>query len=132
MQEFLQFLTFLLVFVAGWGIAQFGLLYPHGIRSVWHPIYAITLAYYQMFGQLNADNVIRSQPFDFPKTEEDGWCTKNETEYHEYGRIRCPDTNTNWLVYLFLMLFILMTNLVLFNLLIAIFNYTMDCIQGIL
>ena len=118
--------------MAGWGFCQYSILYPQAPWGFWHIVYAVTMSYYQMFGELFAENVIRSRPFDMPTKQdaEDGWCTSNASEYSNYERIRCPDTQTNWIIHLFLMVFLLISNLLLLNLLIAIFSNTFEKIQS--
>ena len=57
-------------------------------------------------------------------------CTNDEELYSNYTMLRCSDRKTNWIVSLLLMVFILLTNLLLFNLLIAIFSKTFEKIEG--
>ena len=130
----MYFLAILLVFVAGWGISQYAILYPEVEWSndflflAQHVASALALAYYQMFGEMYTDNVIRSPPFDMPDNDE--WCTNDPLLYRNYTQLRCPDKKTNWLVFAFLTVFMILTNLMLFNLLVAIFNYAFNKIQG--
>ena len=58
-------------------------------------------------------------------------CTTDEALYSNYTKVRCADKNVNWIVLIFLMGFILLTNLLLFNLLIAIFSKAFEKIEGI-
>ena len=121
-------MTILVVVVGGWGFCQYSILYPESTFDIWHVVYGLTLAYFQMFGELKLDSVIHPIPFDMP--EEEGWCTDDEELYSNYTKLRCPDKNINWVIYFGLMIFLVLTNLLLFNLLIAIFSNTFQKIEG--
>ena len=129
-EQTMYFLAILAVFIAGWGFCQYSILYPQSPWSTWQIVGALSLAYYQMYGELQTENVIRSWPFDMPHPEDKEWCTTDVDLYSNYTQIRCPNSRTNWLVFIFLMFFLLLTNLLLFNLLIAIFSNTFQKIEG--
>ena len=57
-------------------------------------------------------------------------CSKGSADSDNYEMVRCPDTRTNWVVMIFLVFYVLLTNLLLFNLLIAIFTSTYEKIEG--
>lgn len=59
-----------------------------------------------------------------------GECTNDENKYLSYEKVRCADPHTNWLVAILLAFYVLITNLLLFNLLIAIFTTTYEKILG--
>lgn len=59
-----------------------------------------------------------------------GECTNDENKYLNYEQVRCADPHTNWFVVILLALYVLVTNLLLFNLLIAIFTTTYEKILG--
>ena len=126
------FLAILVVFMIGWGVAQYSMLYPQTKPGFWHAVDAITLAYHQMYGDTYADSVIRAEPFDMPapdSAEED--CTSREEYYSNYTKIRCSDRRASYPVFIMLSVFLLLTNLLLLNLLIAIFSTTYSKIEGV-
>ena len=125
------------VFVAGWRICQYSILYPQhpwgwNGRTIWHIVYAFSTSYYQMFGELFTENVIASRPYDMYSAQDvaEGFCTNNASEYNNFENIRCPNTHANWIVYLLLMIFLIISNLLLLNLLIAIFSNTYEQIES--
>ncbi len=115
------------VFVAAWGVAQHGLLFPNSAFRVELLRDVIILPYFQMYIQTYSDSAIQAPPFDMPG---EGDCTDDPEIYSNYTEKRCADKRTNWIVLLFLMVFVLLTNLLLFNLLIAIFAQTFEKIEG--
>ena len=122
-----MFLAIFLVFIVSWGVAQYGLLYPNTELSPWLIRDILILPYWQMYADLHKDSVIQAPPYEMG--EEDS-CTNDPELYSNYTKIRCPDKRTNWIVLLLLMGYLLLTNLLLFNLLIAIFAKTFDEIEG--
>lgn len=49
----------MLVFLVGWGVAQYALLFPHSAASPWLVRDLITLSYWQMHTELYAQRVIQ-------------------------------------------------------------------------
>ena len=82
-----------------------------------------------MYSDLNKDKAIQAPPYDMVGGED---CTTDPELYSNYSMVRCSDPATNWIVLLFLMGYLLLTNLLLFNLLIAIFAQTFEKIEGII
>ena len=117
------------VFVISWGIAQYGLIFPHSTLSAWLFRDVFVLPYMQMFVDLHSQEVLQAPPYDMLGAEV---CTDDPQLYSNYTLIRCSDKSTNWIALLFLMGYLLITNLLLFNLLIAIFSQTFAKVQGIL
>ena len=123
-----KFLAIFAVFVISWGVAQHGLLFPQS-KFRWELFRdALILPYFQMYIELYTQ-VIQSPPYD---TGDEESCTNDPDLYLNYTNLRCPDSRTNWIVLLFLMVFMLLTNLLLFNLLIAIFSQTFEKIEGLI
>ena len=120
MMETVKFLALLVFVVIGWGICQYAILFPRSEFSIGHVINALTSAYYQMFGDFFAQNIIPSRFAEINGIDYTEWCNNNELNNTSEVGQNC--NKYNWLVYLFLMYFILITNIMLFSLLIAIFN----------
>ena len=112
-----------------WGVAQHGLLFPNSPFSIQLLRDVLVAPYFQMYIQLFNEKAIQAPPYDMPG---DGECTDDPDLYLNYTKMRCADKKTNWIVLLFLMVFVLLTNLLLFNLLIAIFSQTFEKIEGVL
>ena len=110
-----------------WGIAQYGLLYPHAQLNYWTVRDILVLPYFQMYPELYSREAIQSPPYDMIR---EGECSDDPLIYRNYTALRCADKRTNWIVLLLLMAYILITNLLLFNLLIAIFTSLFEDIQG--
>ena len=123
----MKFLFILVVYVVAWAFAQYSLLYQQTPLNFRHPIDSLTMAYYQMFGEMNLDTVIKSKPFYMESENE---CTENYDLYSNYTQIRCPDKDTNYAAYLLFGIYLMLTNVLLFNLLIAIFSSAYEQVQG--
>ncbi len=146
-------MAIIVVFAITWGIIQYSLLYPptdmveNGniypiwtgdndiikiLNSVWLLVRVLRdtllLPFWQMFTQFYMDNLIKASPYDLPESSD--WCTNDPVLFMNYTLPRCPDLNTSWLIPFFLIGYALITNLLIFNLLIAIFNNTYQEIQG--
>ena len=121
------FLAVFLVFMVSWGVTQYGLLFPETefrielIRDI------LILPYWQMYGDLHKDSVLQAPPYDMP---EDGACTDDINLYTNYTQLRCSDKRFNGIALIFLAFYLLITNILLFNLLIAIFSSTYGKIEG--
>ena len=124
------YLIIIFAFVGGWGVCEFGILYPQAELDSAHILHAYSLAFYQMFSQTYLDRVIRSGPFDTPLGSDDEWCTNNETLASSFTNLHCPDRRVSWIVFYLLMIFLVLANLMLFNLLIAIFSNIYQKIEG--
>ncbi len=127
----LLFMCILGVFVIGWAITQYSLLYPDNEPSVHHILSAFSIAYFQMFGNLFVDSIIKYKPMDTSKPDDRDWCTKESDIYSNYTQMRCPDETASSFVYFLLMVYLSLTTLLLFNLLIAVFSNTYTQIQGL-
>ncbi|ESO89164.1 hypothetical protein LOTGIDRAFT_229069 [Lottia gigantea] len=111
------FFLILLVFIMSFGIAYQANLYPNSPSS-WVILKNILyLPYWQMYGELFLERV---------EGEEEG-CTYNETIWREDLSQRCPETNA--FVPVLLAIYMILTNILLVNLLIAMFSYTFQTIQ---
>ena len=127
----LSFLSILGVFLFGWAITQYSLLYPVNDFSLWHYLTAFSMAYFQMFGNLYTDSIIKYKPLDTSNPGDRDWCTNESDIYSDYSQMRCPDETASSFVYFLLMVYMSLTTLLLFNLLIAVFSNIYTKIQGL-
>ncbi|XP_052709281.1 transient receptor potential cation channel subfamily M member-like 2 isoform X1 [Crassostrea angulata] len=111
------FLLILLVFILSFGVTYQANLYPNAPQEwsvlqdvLYHP-------YWQMYGELFLENKEGKDP-----SEDLGTCTKNETLWRSGEKERCPEKS--FLVVLLMAVFLLLTNVLLLNLLIAMFSDT--------
>uniref|UniRef100_A0A8C8DVL1 Transient receptor potential cation channel, subfamily M, member 4a n=1 Tax=Oryzias sinensis TaxID=183150 RepID=A0A8C8DVL1_9TELE len=112
------FMFFLAVWLLAYGVANQALLYSYDPRSTWIFRRVFYRPYMHIFGQI-------------PIHEMDGkfFCCTNDTAAIEAGAEPCIDTYANWLVVLLLVVYLLFTNIVLVNMLIAMFSHTFSKVQ---
>ncbi|XP_020505240.1 transient receptor potential cation channel subfamily M member 4a [Labrus bergylta] len=122
MKDVFFFLFFLAVWLMAYGVANQALLYPYDPRPNWIFRRVFYRPYLHIFGQIPIDEM------DADKREENK-CTNNATLI-EAGEEPCMSTYANWLVVILLVIYLLFTNIVLVNLLIAMFSYTFSKVQG--
>ena len=120
----LLFLAILFVFVFAWGLAQYSILFPQTYPHVLQPIDALLLAFHQMFVNIYS----KGEPFDMPGPDND--CTNDPDLYLNYTAVRCTDRPATYTAFILMSVYLLFTNLLLFNLLIAIFSTTYQKIEG--
>ncbi|XP_077978875.1 transient receptor potential cation channel subfamily M member 2-like [Glandiceps talaboti] len=115
MQDLPPFLMIFFVFFLSFGIAYQVLLYPNDLFS-WNMVWAvISIPYWQLFGYLHLDMV-----------EDTPNCTRNATLANSDPNImRCPEVEDYpWLVPILIAVFMIMSNILLLNIVIAVFNQT--------
>ncbi|XP_041856895.1 transient receptor potential cation channel subfamily M member 4a [Melanotaenia boesemani] len=115
------FLFFLAVWLMAYGVANQALLYSYDPRPDWILRRVIYRPYLYIFGQiplheLDAVNVGEIN------------CTDIAEEI-DAGAEPCMSTYANWLVAILLVIYLLFSNIVLVNLLIAMFSYTFSKVQ---
>ncbi|XP_008288443.1 transient receptor potential cation channel subfamily M member 4a [Stegastes partitus] len=115
------FLFFLAVWLMAYGVANQALLYTYDPRPNWIFRRVFYRPYLHIFGQIPINEM------DADKWEEAN-CTNNAAEI-EAGAEPCLSTYANWLVVILLVIYLLFTNIVLVNLLIAMFSYTFSKVQ---
>ncbi|CAL1535907.1 unnamed protein product [Lymnaea stagnalis] len=114
------FFFILLVFVLGFGVAYHINMFPNQPLS-WSILYTVFLyPYFQIYGELFLDEL-------GGKIADGDGCTKNQTIWLEDPSQRCPEKNA--IVYIFLAVYLVLTNILLINLLIAMFSYTFQKVQ---
>uniref|UniRef100_A0A8C1WJI6 Transient receptor potential cation channel, subfamily M, member 4a n=1 Tax=Cyprinus carpio TaxID=7962 RepID=A0A8C1WJI6_CYPCA len=115
------FLFFLGVWLMAYGVANQALLYSYDSRPGWVIRRVFYRPYMHIYGQIPLDEI------DADKRHEKE-CTDNVTLIHQ-GAEPCPQSEANWLVLILLSVYLLVTNILLVNLLIAMFSYTFNKVQ---
>ncbi|XP_053515680.1 transient receptor potential cation channel subfamily M member 4 isoform X2 [Artibeus jamaicensis] len=126
MKDVFFFLFFLGVWLVAYGVATEGLLRPQDqdlpkiLRRVFYR------PYLQIFGQIPQEEMdVTLMKHTNCSTEEGLWARPSGAQ-DGY----CVSLYANWLVVLLLVIFLLVANIVLVNLLIAMFSYTFGKVQG--
>ncbi|KAL7860806.1 hypothetical protein AOLI_G00171550 [Acnodon oligacanthus] len=115
------FLFFLGVWLMAYGVANQALLYSYDPRPYWVFRRVFYRPYLHIYGQIPLDEIDAHKRGEKP-------CTNNVTLIHE-GAEPCPQSEANWLVLILLSIYLLVTNVLLLNLLIAMFSYTFSKVQ---
>ncbi|KAK9535884.1 hypothetical protein VZT92_008238 [Zoarces viviparus] len=121
MKDVFFFLFFLAVWLLAYGVANQALLYSYDPRPVWIFRRVFYRPYLHIFGQIPINEMDADKLVKVP-------CTNNATLI-EAGEEPCLSTYSNWLVVVLLVIYLLFTNIVLVNLLIAMFSHTFSKVQ---
>nr|XP_020463822.1 transient receptor potential cation channel subfamily M member 5-like [Monopterus albus] len=121
LKDVFLFLFFLVVWLVAYGVANQALLYKYDPRPLWIFRRVFYRPYLQIFGHIATHEMDAHKLGDMS-------CTDNITLI-EAGEEPCVNIYANWLVILLLVIFLLGTNIVLLNLLIAMFSYTFSKVQ---
>ncbi|XP_009926293.2 transient receptor potential cation channel subfamily M member 5 [Haliaeetus albicilla] len=123
MKDVFFFLFFLSVWLIAYGVTTQALLHPNDSRVEWIFRRVLYRPYLQIFGQIPLDEIDTSRMY--PRN-----CTFNPLQIMQENLPSCPNSYANWLIILLLVIFLLVTNVLLMNLLIAMFSYTFQVVQG--
>ncbi|KAL8572120.1 hypothetical protein ACOMHN_052917 [Nucella lapillus] len=116
--DLMSFVAILMVFICAYAIASEAILYPKAELS-WKLLYNLPRrAYWQVYGELFLEDI-----------EGTGACTTDPALYNNYDEVRCPSIVGRYLVPVMMGIYVLMTNVLLLNLLIAMFSYTFQRVQ---
>ncbi|KAJ8245852.1 hypothetical protein GJAV_G00261000 [Gymnothorax javanicus] len=121
MKDVFFFIFFLGVWLLAYGVANQALLYMYDPRPGQVLRNVFYRPYLHIFGQIPLEEI------DVAKAGEVE-CTKNMTLISD-GEEPCMSTYSNWLVVILLVIYLLVTNVLLLNLLIAMFSYTFSKVQ---
>uniref|UniRef100_G3NMH9 Transient receptor potential cation channel, subfamily M, member 4a n=1 Tax=Gasterosteus aculeatus aculeatus TaxID=481459 RepID=G3NMH9_GASAC len=121
MKDVFFFLFFLAVWLLAYGVANQALLYAYDPRPDWIFRRVFYRPYLHIFGQIPIHEMDADKLVEIP-------CTNNATLV-EAGAEPCMSTYANWLVVILLAIYLLFTNIVLVNLLIAMFSHTFSKVQ---
>ncbi|XP_053462912.1 transient receptor potential cation channel subfamily M member 4 isoform X1 [Nycticebus coucang] len=126
MKDVFFFLFFLGVWLVAYGVATEGLLRPkdHDLPSILRRVFY--RPYLQIFGQIPQEDM------DVALMEHTNCSSEQGLWGHPPGPKAgsCVSLYANWLVVLLLVIFLLVANIVLVNLLIAMFSHTFGKVQG--
>ncbi|XP_076971474.1 transient receptor potential cation channel subfamily M member 5 [Tamandua tetradactyla] len=118
MKDVFFFLFFLSVWLVAYGVTTQALLHPHDGRPEWIFRRVLYRPYLQIFGQIPLDEIDEARVN----------CSRHALLQEDSPS--CPNLYANWLVIVLLVAFLLVTNVLLMNLLIAMFSYTFQVVQG--
>uniref|UniRef100_A0A665UD19 Transient receptor potential cation channel subfamily M member 4-like n=1 Tax=Echeneis naucrates TaxID=173247 RepID=A0A665UD19_ECHNA len=121
MKDVFFFLFFLAVWLMAYGVANQALLYSYDPRPNWIFRRVFYRPYLHIFGQIPIHEMDADKLSDVN-------CTDDASRI-EAGEEPCVSTYANWLVVILLVIYLLFTNIVLVNLLIAMFSYTFSKVQ---
>ncbi|KAJ8035331.1 Transient receptor potential cation channel subfamily M member 2 [Holothuria leucospilota] len=116
MQDMLFFLCLLIVFVTGYGVTYFAILFPNesNPKTLFSGIFSTT--YIQMFGENLLDDIEVKD------------CSDNVTLIEMGLAKRCPQHT--WIGRILLYFYMMLSTVLLLNLLIAMFSYTFSNVQA--
>ncbi|XP_013398789.1 transient receptor potential cation channel subfamily M member 2 [Lingula anatina] len=114
--DLLGFFVILMVFVLAYGLASQAILYPNVDLTPVIIVDVLRKAYWQMYGELFLEDI-----------EGITDCTTDLAGNSTLPR--CPSEAGTWVTPILLGLYILFTNILMFNLLIAMFSYTFDKVK---
>ncbi|XP_072166948.1 transient receptor potential cation channel subfamily M member 5-like [Diadema setosum] len=114
--DLVMFISILVIFLLSYGIASQAILYPNQEDPVNVFKGILYRAYFQVFGELYLDVIMGPEG-----------CTRNETMIEEGNFSPCPDNS--WTGLILLAVYMLISNVLLLNLLIAMFSYTFSTVQ---
>ncbi|XP_078660979.1 transient receptor potential cation channel subfamily M member-like 2 isoform X2 [Branchiostoma floridae x Branchiostoma belcheri] len=119
LKDLMFFIFILIIFILAYGVATQSILYPNESRvgtvlqGIFHK------AYFQIYGELFLEEIMN-----------DGFnCVANNSEAMATNQQRCPSEEGTYVVPVLLGLYMLVTNVLLLNLLIAMFGYTFEKVQ---
>ncbi|XP_067892332.1 transient receptor potential cation channel subfamily M member 2 isoform X2 [Heterodontus francisci] len=125
MKDIFFFLFLLVLAMVAYGVAKQGILTHNEQRLGWIFQGVVYQPYRMIFGEIPTD--VSFSGFDTSQ------CTVNGTDPY---KPKCPEHDSNsvpvfpeWLTIILLCLYLLFTNILLLNLLIAMFNYTFQVVQ---
>ncbi|XP_034566625.1 transient receptor potential cation channel subfamily M member 4a [Notolabrus celidotus] len=121
MKDVFFFLFFLAVWLMAYGVANQALLYSYDPRPNWIFRRVFYRPYLHIFGQIPIHEMDTDKLVEVE-------CTNNATLIAA-GEEPCLSGYANWLVVILLVIYLLFTNIVLVNLLIAMFSYTFSKVQ---
>ncbi|XP_050404614.1 transient receptor potential cation channel subfamily M member-like 2 isoform X2 [Patella vulgata] len=117
-QDLLPFVLIILIFVVAYAISSEALLYPNSKLS-WKLLYhLLRKAYWQIYGELFLEDI-----------EGESQCTNDPNLYDDYDQLRCPTEVGKYIAPVLLAIYIFLINVLLLNLLIAMFSSTITAIK---
>ncbi|XP_050410317.1 transient receptor potential cation channel subfamily M member-like 2 [Patella vulgata] len=118
LQDLIPFMVIVLVFILAYSVSTEAMLYPNTELSVKLLYQLPRKAYWHIYGELFLDDIEGTNP-----------CTDNPDKYDTNSELRCPSAVGKYVAPLFLGIYVLFTNVLLLNILIAMFSKTFNDIQ---
>ncbi|CAC5379427.1 TRPM1 [Mytilus coruscus] len=119
MQDLAFFISLFVLFVFSFGIMYQAVLFPNSVLSRWELFKDLVyLPYWQLYGELNLDRIEGKEPSE---------CTKDIHLYTNGTMSRCAETNQ--FNSLMLAVYLILANILLVNMLIAMFSDTFQKVQ---
>ncbi|XP_078586018.1 transient receptor potential cation channel subfamily M member-like 2 [Branchiostoma floridae x Branchiostoma japonicum] len=120
LKDLLFFIFILIIFILAYGIGSQSILYPNESR-VWTVLQGIFhKSYFHVYGELFLEEIMNDDQFT---------CVANDSLAIATNQQRCPSETGTYVVPVLLGLYMLVTNVLLLNLLIAMFGYTFEKVQ---
>ncbi|GFO31361.1 transient receptor potential cation channel subfamily m member 3 [Plakobranchus ocellatus] len=116
--DLMFFFLILMVFLLSFGVAYHVNMFPNSPVSWTILKNVLYYPYFQIYGELFIEDLEKGG---------EGDCTTNETIWRDDPSKRCPEENA--IVPIMLALYMILTNVLLVNLLIAMFSYTFQVVQ---
>lgn len=117
------FAVLLMIFFISFGVCASSLLYPNETDWIKSITGIVSIGYWKIYGELNIDEIVYSHT----NVTQSVVISDPDNEACQ-TRGRCPDHH--WIVTFFLMMYLLITNILLINLLIATFASTFERIRS--
>ncbi|KAL8573882.1 hypothetical protein ACOMHN_029330 [Nucella lapillus] len=112
-----NFMIILLIFVVAYSVASESLLYPESDFNLTRLFHLPRKAYWQVFGELGLEEI---------EIREMGSCSVNKSKHFGYDDPHCPTKYGSYVAPVFLGIYVMITNVLLLNLLIARFGVTFN------
>ncbi|XP_032358536.1 transient receptor potential cation channel subfamily M member 4 [Etheostoma spectabile] len=122
MKDVFFFFFFMMVWLIAYGVANQALLYSYdpNLDRIFRRVFY--RPYLHIFGQIPVEEMDVKKSWDRD-------CTHNVTLIQS-GEEPCRTVSNNWLVVILLVIYLMVTNILLINLLIAMFSYTFNKVQA--
>ncbi|XP_052078596.1 transient receptor potential cation channel subfamily M member 2-like isoform X1 [Mytilus californianus] len=119
LEDLAFFIALFVLFVFSFGIMYQAVLFPNSVLSPWELFKDIVyLPYWQLYGELNLDRIEGAEPSE---------CTNDPHLYSNGSMDRCAQTNQ--FNSPLLAVYLILTNILLVNILIAMFSHTFQKVQ---
>ncbi|KAH9489290.1 hypothetical protein Btru_057021 [Bulinus truncatus] len=113
-----QFLLIILAFFLSFAVASQAVLYPNSKMNPLLAFHILKRPFWSAFGEFSLD--------DLDSTTD---CTTDSTVYNTYTKLRCPSEAGSYYVPVLMGIYVIIVNILLFNLLIALFNSDISLVE---
>ncbi|XP_052804145.1 transient receptor potential cation channel subfamily M member-like 2 isoform X2 [Mya arenaria] len=117
-QDLMYFLVILMVFVFSYAVASHSILYPNSPLTLKTAVQIIRKSYWNIYGELFLEEI-----------EGEADCTYDVSLWMNSTMARCPTDTGKWVVPIMMGIYMLLANVLLLNLLIAMFSNTFQKVQ---